>query len=370
MEITTKSIALRAHIISIGALFSLVVFPSNVKSIIILLFGLVAFVQALRRPFYFNRKFFFRNSLVFFFIAITYAYSDNTTYALSKLQTISSLLVFPLIFSLYNKEERAAIFKHLYSFFWVYLIGVFLFNVGAFIWFYFTRFSDINLMLEHFPTLIRVRLGKFSIHPIYLSMHCGIAMLFSLFLLRDKSSKWAKFIIVIINAVLFSFLLLYAKKGPIIGLMVILSLFVLFQRQKKMVKPYLLVITTLIFLVIIIPRTRNRFIELIKIENLDQGAVTSTNIRYTIYTTVQDLIGEQPLLGYGIGDYNDVLIKRYNKDGYIELAKNKFNSHNQYFSFILIGGIFVLLAYLYCVGINLIFAIRYDNQILDRKSVV
>ena len=154
------------------------------------------------------------------------------------------------------------------------------------------------------------------------------------------------------------------KKGPLIALIIVFSLFVVFQRKQKLLKPYLLAITTLIFLTIVIPKTRDRFVELLKIENLDKGEVTSTNIRYTIYDTAQELVIKSPLIGYGIGDYNQILQEKYTEDGNLLLAERKYNAHNQYFSLLLIGGVISLIIFLLYTGMNLVYAIRFNNQLL------
>ncbi len=349
--------------IAIGLLFALVVLPSNLKAIAILLFGVAALINALQRPWYFDKRFFITNAVLFLVSLLTYFYSDNTAYGERKLTQMASLIVFPFVFAMLTKEESKEIYKNLTTYLWIYLIGVFLFNVIPFLWFFKTQYSFPEMM-EHFATVLRVKMGKFNIHPIYLSMHCSIAILFSFYILRGLRSKIKIAAILGIDITLVLFLLLYAKKGPLIALMIVFSLFVVFQRKQKLLKPYLLAITTLVFLTIAIPKTRNKFVELLKIENLDKGEVTSTNIRYTIYDTAQKLIVASPLIGYGIGDYNDVLLEKYRQDENQLLVEGKYNAHNQYFSLLLIGGIMVLLAFLFMTGINLVYAIRYNNQLL------
>ncbi len=349
--------------IAIGLLFALVVLPSNLKAIAILLFGVAVLVNALQRPWHFDKRFFITNALLYIVIAITYLYSYDIDYGQRKLTQMSSLIVFPFVFAMLTKTESKEIFKNLTTYLWIYITGVFLFNVIPFIWFFATQYSFPEMM-EHFATVLRVKMGKYSIHPIYLSMHCSIAILFSFYVLRELRSKIKIAAILGMDITLVLFLLLYAKKGPLIALIIVFSLFVVFQRKQKLLKPYLLAITTLIFLTIIIPKTRNKFVELLKIENIDKGEVTSTNIRYTIYDTAQRLIIQSPWAGYGIGDYNRELVKQYGQDGNQLLVEGKYNAHNQYFSLLLIGGIICLIVFLCTTGMNLIYAIRFNNQLL------
>ena len=165
------------------------------------------------------------------------------------------------------------------------------------------------------------------------------------------------------DIVLIAFLLLYAKKAPIIAFLIILTLFILFQRSKKYIVPYIFAVTGLVALIIVIPNTRGKFVELLKIESLDNGNVTSTNIRYTIYQSAQELIAESPLIGYGIGDYKDKLVNKYAEKGQSLLVEKGYNSHNQYFSLMIIGGVLLLLIFLCVLIFNFLYAIRFDNQL-------
>ena len=363
METIEKTANIKWVQISLGLMFVLILLPSNIKAISILIFGLSVASFSLRRKFVFDWKFFLINSIIYGVIAMTFFYSENKNSGTEKLQQMSSLIVFPFIFALTTSTERKALFKYLYVYMWIYIIGVFLFNAVTFIWFFTTKYNFQEMMI-HFETVLHVKLGKYNIHGIYLSMHCGIALLFSLYLFKELKQKKTIFILILVDVFLVLFLLLFAKKGPLLALLIVLTLFVLFQQKKGYVKPYILVTVTLIALIIAIPKTRNKFIELLKIERLDKGIVNSTNIRYSIYTTTSQLIKEKPLVGYGIGDYKDVLVERYAKNGNETLVAGRYNAHNQYFSFVLMGGVGLLLLFFLSIGLNLVFAIRYNNQIL------
>jgi len=362
MEENKKLGHLKLVTIILGVLFALVILPSNVKSVAIGVFSVVSFAYALRRKWFFDRYFFLTNSIVFLLILCTLFYSEDMDYAGKRLLGMASLVVFPFIFSLFTKEEATYIFKYLNKYLWVYIIAVFSFNLFPFIWIWATRF-EFSEMLIHFQTVMAYKMGKFSIHPIYLAMHCGAAMLCSFYLIQRTKKKGIIALILGIDLTLLLFLLMYARKGPIIALFAVFSLFILFQYKKGYWRMYLGAIGLLTLLVVAIPKTRERFTELYKIENLDEGAFTSTNIRYTIFNTALDVVGESTLFGYGIGDYNHVLKARYKAYGDTVLYDGNFNSHNQYLSMFLIGGVILFLAFVFMFGMNMIYAIRFDNQV-------
>lgn len=365
MERIKNFIEFRALHVMLCILFALVIVPSNLKAIVIFLFGLTVLVIKIKKGFSFNKAFFLINSSFYLLIVITLLYTSNFEYGIKKLSTMVSLGVFPIFFSFIDNEEIVQIRKKHIDYLWIYISSVFLFNCIPFFWFYFSNPNyDISGIILHFATIVRVDMGKFNIHPIYLSMHCAIAILFSFKILSKLSSKKMIGLLLSIDVVLLAFMLLYAKKGPIIALLVIFSLFIAFQRNKKLIKTHVIGVLFIIGLIIIIPKTRERFVELLKIENIKSGSVNSTNIRYTIYDITQDVIKESPIIGYGIGDYNDVLIDVYKKKNEKILEIRRYNSHNQYLSMLLIGGIPILLAFLIMIGLNLTYAIRFDNQLL------
>ncbi|RMB57956.1 O-antigen ligase family protein [Dokdonia sinensis] len=363
METIKNSIGLKLTVLWIGILFAMVILPTPFKSIAIGIFAILTIVLAIQRKAYFNLPFFLWNAALFCLLVFTFLYTENTEYGIRKLSTMASLIVFPALFSFIRKEDDHGIFKYHNQYLWVYVVSVFAFNVVAFLWFYITNYSFAG-MIEHFATVVRVDMGKWRIHPIYLSMHCAVALLFSMYLLKATRSKRLIMLLLSIDMVLILFLLLYAKKGPLLALLVVFTLFVAFQRKQGLVKPYLVAMVVVVGLTVAIPKTRNKFVELLKIENLDKGSLTSTNIRYTIYACAKELIADAAFLGYGIGDYNDVLQKSYKEKDKPILVAGEYNAHNQFFSLMLMGGVLAVVFFGLMLAVNFVFAIRYDNQLL------
>lgn len=360
-EASFKSVRFLAH--CLGILFAMPILPSNAKSIAIGIFiaGMLWYIIE-HKP-RLNTWLLLTNGGIFIVLGITFFYSSDSSYALRKLSTMSALLVFPLAFSLLSVAHKNEIFKRRNRFLVIYIAAVFLLNVVPFLWFYITHYSWEE-MLIHFPTVMRVDTGKWSIHPIYLSMHCSIAILFGFYIVQYIKSKLKIALVIGIMIMLLLFLFLYAKKGPMLALVIVFTLFVLFQNRKKLVTVYIVAIIGFISLTLLIPRTREKFIEMQNIEVLQEGKVTSTNIRYTIYTLAQDLIMESPIYGFGIGDYNNKLDEKYIENGDKILIEGSYNSHNQYLSLLLMGGIIALLTFIIMMGMNLVFAIRFNNQLL------
>ena len=346
----------------LGLLFGLLLFPSGVKSIIIAVFALLIISLCFKRKFFFRKFFFLLNASVYLLLICTIIYSENLELAFKKLETMASLMIFPLLFSFINDEEIKLLFAHLNKYLWIYISSVFLLNSAPFLWYLLTNYSFEDI-IKHYNYIIIVDIGKYSIHPIYIAMHCCLAIIFSIHLYKTLKNKVEKIILICINISLILFLLIYARKGPVLAFIVTLAI-VSFINKSINLKYSFYVILALTLLLIAVPKTRNRFIELTKIERSTNIDSNSTNKRYSIYLNTIKLITESPLFGYGIGDYNDVLSKKYIINKERALIGKNYNSHNQYFSFTLIGGFLLLLLFLVTQIINIKNCVKNHNEIL------
>ncbi|MCB0463967.1 MAG: O-antigen ligase family protein [Flavobacteriaceae bacterium] len=160
------------------------------------------------------------------------------------------------------------------------------------------------------------------------------------------------------------FLFLLLKKGPVLGLLLGILTFVLLKNKKQIWYLFFSIIFVCFLLVLTSSKIRQKFIELIKIETVNEKDVetTSSNIRYSLYKYGLETFKESFLFGHGIGDYRDKLIESY-KDNPV-LFNEKYNTHNQYLSFLISLGIIGFLIFLVSIGINLKQAYKKGNHIL------
>jgi O-antigen ligase len=75
---------------------------------------------------------------------------------------------------------------------------------------------------------------------------------------------------------------------------------------------------------------RNRFLEIFDADKIVNNKETSSGIRYILWNTSNKLIEKSNYLGYGIGDVQEVLSQQLALDGFVILAKENYNAHNQF----------------------------------------
>ena len=327
----------------IGLIFALILVPSNIKSIVILFLGVTLIINWYKKKTKFNWSLFLNFGFIYILILLTLFFSKDLNQGLMSIQTMLSLLIFPLYFSLITKEEYKTLNLNLYV--WVYLVSIFIFHFTIFFWFFITKFS-FNDTLIHFQEIVTIHIGKLNTHPIYISMHCSVALLFSFFINRNKMSNLKRVVLFFLQSSMVLFLVLHAKKGPILAFIFTILVYLLIS-NKKTLKVYGPIIIGVIVLFISIPKVKNRFLEIFTIQKLTESNQNSTNIRVAIYENSINLIKQSPLFGYGIGDYNTELRKSFIVNNQTFLLDKEYNTHNQFLSFMMIGGPLILFGYFY-----------------------
>lgn len=322
--------------------------PNKFKAYPIILLGVSAILYYIKNRT--EQKFPFKKvgllSLLFLLFIVSIAYTGDLKSAFTKLSTMSSLLVFPVIFGLLDASDyrlKTTIEKR---FFLLFIFSNVLFIIVSFCYFWNQEFN-FSETIVHYSNLVSLRFGAFSMHPIYFSLYVGVAMLMLVHTIKQEKNILNKIGYIMVFAFFGVIMAILMRKGPIIYLMLSLLLLMFFYFKIKKAVVALGVLILIIALSIqYLPKYKNinRFEELV---NLNNTGKSSTNARINIYHCAVEKIAEKPFLGYGIGGVQSHLDECYTaKKITFEDNKKSYNSHNQYFGIILTIGIFGFLLYL------------------------
>jgi O-antigen ligase len=315
-----------------ASLFMMPIIPRGLRPIFIFVFLAAAVYSFVMETSKFKWVNFLINASIFIMYAISLIYTEDINYGFKKLGTGASLIIFPLAFSFLADKHIKYLLEKRFQFMWLFIIATAILCVGALV-----RFNmDYNFQdsLVHYVNILRSDIYGWNIHPIYLSMHIGISVIFSMFLLH-RGEGWKKTsVLLIMNLVLIAFLLLMVKKGPIIALILICSFLVLVFKSKKIYTVFGVLMVVMIGAISSSPKIQSRFSELLQVQNNQIDEANSTSIRYAIYQCAVKTVPEAGIFGYGIGDGKEELLKCYENNARM-LAVNKYNSHNQYLGIIL-----------------------------------
>lgn len=314
--------------------------------------------------------------------------SENLTRGLKKIETMSSLIAFPIASFWFLKNAKLDFVRIRSIFFKCFFISNIIYSIIAFYLLSFYRNPKFSSKDANFLRNAITDIPYIGDHPIYLSLFLAIAIIIGTIIFRQvkKENGLIKIGILVGQLVLISMLLMLISKGVIIGLIFALLLPFIYRKKilKKIIFGSLIIIAIILFL---IPKDNNRFIELLNKESFEQVNLNnSTSIRFYILKCSIKMALEKPFFGHGLGDVQNELDLRYNINETI-LPSNKYNSHNQYLfvwlSSGIIGLIFFLLFLYYCfslavrsqdyffLSILILFAVSFlFENILSRQSGV
>ncbi len=309
---------------------------------------------------------------IFFLLhLVSLSYSENIDIGWKKMETLLSMLIFPLMVPTFKKldyEEQKETYR------WAFIIGILINLVlclsrstALFSYEMYARYHRIELEVYPYTNYFFYSYLSYFMHYGYLAMYVNVAIAFLLKVVskRESSSKLKRNAYILL--VLFSiFVLLLNSKAGILALLILYLYFAIFQLLKNgNTKSAVLSISTVVLLGIalyqFVPHTKERvqgMINGITNTEVDPTSHESTQLRIFAWRSSMDLIQKEWQLGYGLGDANIVLLEDYEKKGYIGALEEDLNAHNQFFQSMLNVGILgtVLLlfffVYLYFIGIK------------------
>ncbi|WP_201921296.1 O-antigen ligase family protein [Aquimarina mytili] len=313
-----------------------------------------------------NKKLVFANKalllfpLYFVILLLSLIYTDNLSDGLNLLQRSLSLFFFPIIF-LYVKEDAAAV-KKLFDFLLLGLLISFFINLFIALYncilivkdeiVFESSLETISLILSAFSHGWNYFIGaEFStlVNPNYVSLY--ILLVLSYYLKKNLQSRRQVFIVIILF--LYLFLLASIAAYLILAIMCLLLIFSISDKSKKYTMAIVFLLGVIVFLKN--PRVFDFYSNVTELETsskIDNTTVEKSRL-LTWHASIK-LIEESPLLGYGVGDTNEVLMEKYKELNYFHNYNNQYNAHNQFLQTFLQTGIigfgvlmtiFVLLAF-------------------------
>ena len=300
--------------------------------------------------------------LYFIVLCISLIYTDHFQEGLDLTIRSASLFFFPLIF-LYVKEDAATV-KRLFDFLLVGIVISFFINLFFGLYSCYEVISsktiignDIEETISTFlyalkqggEYLIGTEFSK-MVNPNYISLY--ILLVLSYYLKNKMTTKLQTFIFII----LFLYLFLLASRAAyfILFIMCLILIFNIKDNSKKYTMVIMLLLGTALF--ISNSRVFNSYKEYKKPTSEEVSSTTIEKTRLLTWYSAWQLIKQSPLIGYGVGDANEVLIEKYKELNYIRNYRNRYNAHNQFLQTYLQTGLigFSILLYIFILlGIRL-----------------
>ncbi|HQB77948.1 MAG TPA: O-antigen ligase family protein [Tenuifilaceae bacterium] len=297
--------------------------------------------------------------------AVSILYSDNVSVGLSDIQQKLSFMAFPLI-AISSAKQIVPRFRT--------VIMAFLFGVGLMTVFSLIQASFLSLQIYNeavffdphplnsaWENFFLYSLFALPFHPTYYSMHIilGVAFLFGI--IKENRSDVKIIVLSCLGIAYFLvILLMLSSKAAIITFVIVFTVGCLWLFLKKVGGVFKLVFAGLILVFLFqIAMHNQRFSVLLSSlgfsveqsqhysdEELEH-LVSGTSVRLNIWKNIPDIVGDNWLNGFGVGDAKQELVEGYKKHGIKYAFEYEYNAHNQYLeTFVSLGVIgLVLLAF-------------------------
>lgn len=201
-------------------------------------------------------------------------------------------------------------------------------------------------------------------HPSYFAMYVILSAFIAFEAWFDNSLKiqmralWLLLALILLISLFF----LSSRAGLLAAIILIPVYF--FQKLKKLNKSKLVFIGILVLLFISIPLLlKNQRVQYLYDEILQKESIgeNKEEPRVIIWKSASKLILGNFVLGVGIGDVRDELVKEYISRGETEMVELKLNAHNQFVEVFLENGVIGFFLFLIIIGLMVYAAITGKN---------
>lgn len=291
------------------------------------------------RNFIHNRPLFIF-SIAFWFLLPTWFYSENSTYFWERIQIQAPTLALPLALANLKPLER----KH-YHLLLYFFIGFLLLTTAGSLIIYAQNFDAINASYLH----SKVIPNPFKVNHVRLSLLLAIGIFFCYYLFQNTPQKALQRLTVAAGVFLIVFMHIYSVRSGMLGFYAVSTLYIVYVfiiRNKRYLQGFILLgvlallpVAALLFSPTLRNKTANTTGDL---QNYQKGKSVNNypmGTRFLSYQLAWDIASENYLLGCGLGDLEDEMRERYNRDHPTIAERNQIIPHNQFIYYFAATGI-------------------------------
>ncbi|QHL86548.1 hypothetical protein GU926_03465 [Nibribacter ruber] len=311
--------------------------------------------------------------LLFLLSGLSYFYSANKEDAIGALAVRLPFLLFPLVFS--NTQIST---KQLHL-----LLRVFVYTCAAVslicLWYRIYTYLYVNFDPNYFYnegliSITRKRVIFFGSYVSFSIFICGYL------LLKGNATRKEKVLLWLVAGFLFLILFLLAVRMVLLITLAVgmATLFIRLMQQRRYVLAgagVLLILLGFVGLLQLFPQTKSRFQSIgnLQYSFTNQNQLDHFNaankaenwngltLRMAKWRCALDVIEKNPLLGVGVGDVKDEIVKAYQARNFIYAVQNRFDPHNQFLEMAIALGVVGLLVFVWLLMASLNLFLKSRN---------
>jgi len=284
----------------------------------------------------------------YLFGIVSLLWTENNARAFELLQTRFPLFILPTLFFGWSNRHDFPIKKVLTAFCAGCIVGCVIMPASAIID-YLTTGAQ-NFFYQDLSAYLNT-------HPTYFTLYIGFAILI-IWSQKILSQTWQS---IIATAILLLNVGMLTSRMGIIALVLTCSIGILLYgiQNKKSVQVFVIGALGLAMLgsaLYFIPSVNYRFKVLV--EEYQETDIKKKNVRAQLWNAANAVFYEQPIIGQGLGDGKNVLLRMTHDKGFVKPYQKKFNAHNQYWQNLIDGGLVGLFCFLLFLIIPMSMAVR------------
>jgi O-antigen ligase len=205
-----------------------------------------------------------------------------------------------------------------------------------------------------------------EIHATYLSLYVFLSLVAFIHYYFLEQNKPRKALFAVGSFILLAGLIQLGSRAIMIAFLLVSCLIIPFWLNKKKrayyFRLFILAFSVFILTLIFFKSFQDRFLYTLQQDLTGESAgLKTTDSRMQRWIVAYDVVKDSPFVGHGTGDEVDLLREQYFKHHLFDAYLNRLNAHNQYISFLLMGGFVALSVYLYLLLFGLRLSIRSKN---------
>jgi O-antigen ligase len=302
------------------------------------------------------------SSALFFFIHVSgLLYTDNIKagiFALDKKWSIAVIPIGVLIATQINLQRRVVLLCFFYS---VFAASIFALGMG------FVNNYNYNLKHElpifsfnHWYYSYKLLSANVEMHPAYLSCYISLVLFFVLLQITTRGTKKRMIVTILLCSYLLFYLVLLSSRNVLVTTLILTffmgSVYVYYSGRIKLIIIGVSVYVAIFLAIISNEITRSRIVSIFDIGNTD-SQWGNISLRLQEWDASSKLFKDNPLIGVGPGDFTDEIVKQYEAHGWTDMAKQKYNSHNQFIETAASLGLIGLVILLAIFGVSFVEAV-------------
>lgn len=176
--------------------------------------------------------------------------------------------------------------------------------------------------------------NNIGLHPAYMALYIALSIIYLTLIIFEKNDLKKKIGVALLITFLTIFLILLSSRTVLVSALLFILAYTMYTTYKNRKFKYSIVIGLMFVATAFVTNmneiTKSRIAALSELHDGKKSTWGTFDTRFKQWEASLEIIRESPLWGIGAGDFENKIVEIYKRNGWDDLANEKFNSHNQF----------------------------------------